>query len=219
VLVPILVIIFFRIHNHYKNVAQTLSLRGQPVNLSDHSVLTLILVDDIHRETATLVEFAKSMGHPWKAIHVATNPDKVYKPRKGVGTDKVMTMLERWDYYIGEGKLEIIESPYRALAAPIRDLVTQIQLEQPGCFVHFIMGNLLMDTFWEQALHQNTAVIFNLAVGDLKNVAVTTIPYRIQKNGLKERIADSLMAEPGARADARDRAAKRGTGQLKAPGK
>ena len=74
VLIPVLVFIFFRIHRHYENVAHALSLEGVPVDVSPRLVQTVILVDDVHAETVRMVNFAKSLGLPWHAIHVATNP-------------------------------------------------------------------------------------------------------------------------------------------------
>ena len=71
-------------------------------------------------------------------------------------------------------------SPYRLLADPVREYVLELQDAVPGSFVHIIMGHLAMDTFWEQALHQNTAVIFNLALSRLENVVVTSVPYQIR---------------------------------------
>jgi hypothetical protein len=41
------------------------------------------------------------------------------------------------------------------------------------------MGHLVMETLWEQALHQNSAVIFNLALANLERVVVTTVPFQI----------------------------------------
>jgi hypothetical protein len=41
------------------------------------------------------------------------------------------------------------------------------------------MGHLAMDTVWEQGLHQNSAVIFNLALQNIERVVVTTVPYQI----------------------------------------
>jgi hypothetical protein len=51
-----------------------------------------------------------------------------------------------------------------------------------------------MDTFWEQALHQNSAFIFNLALGRMERVVVTSVPYQIhRKNG--DSAAEALEAE------------------------
>ena len=45
------------------------------------------------------------------------------------------------------------------------------------------MGHLAMDTYWEQALHQNSSVMFNLALSRMENVVVTSVPYQIHRNG------------------------------------
>ncbi len=172
-LIPTLVYIFFRIHAHYKRVARALSLEGVPVDTSVRPIQTIILVDDVHAETVRLVNFAKSLQHPWHAVHINVNPDKV------------RIVQEKWKRRIGIGELKIIDSPYRVLAEPLRDYIETLQNETPGGFVHVIMGHLAMDTFWEQALHQNTAVVFNLALSRMENVVVTSIPYRISKSQMK----------------------------------
>jgi Amino acid permease len=169
-LIPTLVFIFFRIHKHYKEVAEALSWdtgirpiqHGRPVE-------TVILVDDVHAETVRLVDFAKSLKNPWRAVHVAVNPEKAKQ------------VQAKWDKRIGEGTVVIIQSPYRLLAEPIQAYIEQIQEENPGCFVHIIMGHLAMDTYWGQALHQNTAFIFNLTLSHMDRVVVTTVPYQIHR--------------------------------------
>lgn len=167
VLIPTLVLIFFRIHRHYGAVRAALSLRGRTPDLRARPVQTLLLVDDVHAETVRLVSFAKSLGHPWKAVHIGVNPDKAEGVR------------ERWAERIGEGELVVISSPYRHLAAPIREYVRDLLEEQPDSYVHLILGHLVMDTFWEQTLHQNSAYIFNVALTGLERVIVTQVPYQV----------------------------------------
>lgn len=171
-LVPTLVWIFFRIHHHYKSVAKALSWDSAPPEPATRTVQTLILIDDVHAETVRLVNFAKSLQHPWKAVHVAISPDKA------------KLVEEKWAKRIGEGELVIISSPYRLLAEPIQDYVEQLQAENPGCYVHIIMGHLAMDSYWGQVLHQNTALIFNLALSHMDRVVVTTVPYQIHHGGV-----------------------------------
>ncbi len=171
VLIPALVLIFFRIHRHYQEVARALSLAGQRPEAAPRLVRTVILIDDVHAETARLVDFARSMGHPWSAVHVAVNPEKAEAARA------------KWVARIGEGELMVLDSPYRLLVDPIRYYVEALQADSPGCFVHVIMGHLAMDSYWEQILHQNSALIFNLALSKLDRVAVTVIPYQIHRRG------------------------------------
>ena len=105
-----------------------------------------------------------------------------------VNPEKAEVVNDKWQKRIGEGELVVLPSPYRLLAEPIQDYIEELQQESPGSYVHIIMGHLAMDTFWEQALHQNTAVIFNLALSRMDHVVVTTVPYQIhhKPNGVKE---------------------------------
>jgi amino acid transporter len=181
-LVPIMVITFFRIHHHYKEVARVLS-REHAGKVEVHPVQTIILVDQVHAETVRMVNFAKSLGQPWKAIHVAINPERAVETQ------------QKWEQRIGEGELVILESPYRHLIEPIQHYIRRLQNEVPGSFVHVIMGHLVMHNFWEQALHQNSALIFNVGLGHVENVVVTTVPYQIEADDpdLPQAVAD---AEP-----------------------
>lgn len=181
-LVPALVYLFFRIHRHYKEVAKALSWESSPPETTPRPVQTLILVDDVHAETVRLVNFAKSLGHPWKAVHV------------GISPEKVIEVQGKWQKRIGEGELVIIESPFRLLAEPIQEYIDHVQKEQPGIFVHVIMGHLAMDTYWGQALHQNSALIFNLALSRMDHVVVTTVPYQIHLQDAKAATATPVQA-------------------------
>ena len=170
ILIPALVFIFFRVHFHYKDVARLLSFKGSRPDLVKRPIRTLILVDDVHAETVRMVNFAKSLDHPWVAVHIGINPEKAEVVEK------------KWNERIGEGEFVVIPSPYRMLAEPIQQYIEDIQEQEPGCFVHVIMGHLVMDTFWEQALHQNSAFIFNLALGRMDRVVVTSVPYQIHRH-------------------------------------
>ena len=95
----------------------------------------------------------------------------------------------------------IIPSPYRLLAEPLHDYIVDLQEQHHGCFVHVIMGHLVMDTFWEQALHQNSALMFNLALSHLERVVVTNVPYQIHhhkdQHGRDELVLDDpSLAQP-----------------------
>jgi amino acid transporter len=167
-LIPTLVLIFFRIHRHYESVARSLSRGTTLEGVPPRPIQTLVLVEDVHGGTVRMVNFARSLGHPWKAFHIAVNPDK---------SERVQ---EKWERIIGEGELVIIPSPYRHLVAPIREYVQTVLAENPDSFVHVIIGHLAMGSYWEQALHQNSALIFNVALTGLERVVMTQVPYQIR---------------------------------------
>lgn len=180
IIIPLLVWAFSRTHHHYQAVAKQLSLGGLDIKPHASLMLTIILVDNVHAGTLRLVNFAESIGHPWEAIHIAVNPEKV------------ANILERWDERIGIGELHILPSPYRSLAEPLREYIHLRQAEHPGAFIHVIVGQLAMTTYWEQALHNNTNLFLDLLVRDMDRVVVTSVPYQVS---LREQYAARLQAE------------------------
>lgn len=168
VLIPALVFLFSRIHRHYKDVAQALSLENQHYQIHTERVITLLLVDGVHMGTLQMVNFAKSLGNPWKAIHVGVNPER----------SKITQ--EKWDKYIGDDHLLIIQSPYRHLLAPIREYVMNLLRDNPDAIVHIVLGHLAMDSVMTQALHQNSSLILNLGLTGLERVVVTVVPLQIR---------------------------------------
>ena len=167
-LVPTLVFVFFRIHHHYKAVTGILGQGTKWPNIRQRPVKTLLLVDDVHAGTIYTINFAKSLGVPWTAIHVALDPDKAERVK------------HKWHERIGEeAYLTVLPSPYRNLADPVHRYIEQLLEEMPHGFIHVIVGHLVMDNVLEQALHQNAAIVLNLALQDLQRVAVTTLPYQL----------------------------------------
>ncbi|MBE2271470.1 MAG: APC family permease [Anaerolinea sp.] len=190
IVIPTLVLIFFRIHRHYKEVAKALSwdTSAKPDQVG-RKVQTLILVDDVHAETVRMVNFAKALGEDWHAVHIGVKPEKT------------PVVLEKWKKRIGEGRLHVIDSPYRLLAEPLREYIESLLANDPESYIHVIMGHLVMDTYWEQALHQNSAFIFNLALAGLERVVVTTVPYQIHHHHDAEG-HDELITEDQEQAEA-----------------
>jgi len=173
-LIPTLVYLFFRIHHHYRDVARILSQGSRWPNLRPRPVKTLVLVDDIHAGTIHTINFAKSLGVPWTAVHVAIDPEKAERVK------------EKWRERLGdEAYLTILPSPYRNLVDPVRDYVLKLLEEMPKGYIHVIVGHLVMDKLRDQLLHQNAAVVLNLALQDVDRATVTTVSYRLvtHRNG------------------------------------
>jgi amino acid transporter len=64
-LIPTMVFIFFRIHHHYKRVAQFLTLPFKKNDVASYPTMkTIILIDDVNTGTLRMVRFAKTLGHP-----------------------------------------------------------------------------------------------------------------------------------------------------------
>lgn len=165
--IPALVFLFYRVHAHYHNVARILSLSKERVKPTPHPVKTIVLVDDVHRGTVRVVDFAKSLGRDWTPVHVDYNDRKTH------------VVQQKWRERIGENDLVILPSPYRRLVEPIVDYVQSELAKDPNVFVHVIMGQLVMETPWAKMLHSNNALGIMSRLQAMDRVIVTDVPYQL----------------------------------------
>lgn len=165
--IPALVFLFYRVHVHYHNVARILSLSKERVKPTPHPVKTIVLVDDVHRGTVRVVDFAKSLGRDWTPVHVDYNDRKTH------------VVQQKWRERIGENDLVILPSPYRRLVEPIVDYVQSELAKDPNVFVHVIMGQLVMETPWAKMLHSNNALGIMSRLQAMDRVIVTDVPYQL----------------------------------------
>ena len=164
-LIPFLVWVFFRIHHHYREVRRRLSLEATQLPHARASVIHVVLISDVHAAALRQVQFVQSLGFRWVAVHVEIDPEKTAEVRR------------KWMRFFPDEPLVILPSPLRDLVAPIRRYVQRLRAEHPEAFIHVIMSQLLMDNLVAQALHQNTTVIFKLALQDIPMVVVTDVGY------------------------------------------
>lgn len=167
-LIPGLLLLFFRIHHHYRHVAAVMSTANGKCRPRRHHVHTIVLIDNIHQESLRLVDFAKSLGRPWEAVHVAVYPERIPEIRK------------KWAERVGEGEINILDSPYRSLSRPIRRYVQEVLRRHPAGFVNVIIGELVTGSPLTQILHQNSHFIQQLALQDLDGVVISIIPLQLE---------------------------------------
>ena len=167
-LIPTLVWVFFRIHHHYKHVAKVLTTEGETISLAPRPIETIVLVGDVHRETMRLVEFAISLGVPWKAVHIAVNEDRVADVQR------------KWEERVGVGELVVLQSPYRSVTRPLHQYIKRRLKHNPGGFIHVVLGELRTGNALTQVLHQNAHLIEQLALSDLDGVVTSVVPFKLE---------------------------------------
>jgi amino acid transporter len=166
-LLPALVWVFSRIHRHYQEVARGLSMAGVNMPVAARRMQTLVLVDNLHAATIRAINFANSLERPWTAVHVS------------IDERRTADLQRKWTARMSEHELVILPSPYRSLTEPLVEYVQQIRQQYPESYIHLLMGGLTMGSYWEQALHRNSALTINLAFRNMEGVAITNIAFQL----------------------------------------
>jgi hypothetical protein len=167
-LIPTLVAIFMIIHNHYEVVARQLSLEGfeppPPVTTS-----VLVLVGDLHRGVVRAIGYAQSLSPNAKAVFVETDPDRTRR------------LEEKWGKWGMGLPLIVLTSPYRSLLGPLIDYIDQLR-EKGGenHMVTIVLPEFIPARWWQQLLHNQTALLIKGAMLFRRNVTVTDVPYHLQ---------------------------------------
>jgi hypothetical protein len=169
-LIPAMVWLFFRIHGHYKEVGKFLSLPWKKADVSSYPQMkTIILVDDVNTGTLRMVRFAKTLGHPWVALHV--NFDEA----------RASAVQAKWQELIGESELVFVYSPYRLLLEPVTEYLTKARESMPNGVIQVITGQLVVPGHLGPLLHSKNARGLYDELQKIERVIVTAVPYHLEK--------------------------------------
>lgn len=168
-LIPVLIVIFFRIHHYYRDLASHLSLAdfGAPTRVKRNRVL--LLVSGVHRGVLHSLRYAASLSDDITAVYVATDPAEAENFKR------------RWDQWGNGVRLVVIDSPYRQLIEPLIGYIVKMAADrQPQEMLTIVVPHFVPTHWWQNFLHMNTAMILRTALLRQKNIVVMEIPYHIR---------------------------------------
>ena len=164
VLVPVLVLLFGAIKHHYAGTARQLSLDGYvPRPVGSHRVL--VLVPDLHRGVIPALQYARSISPDAHALHVSVDPEKTERLR------------QKWSLYGSDTPLEIVESPYRALAAPVLSVIDEYKKRDSQGLITLVIPEAIPSSWWAGALHGQTALMLLWKLRSRRGVVAVNVPY------------------------------------------
>ena len=169
-LIPTLVLIFFRIHQHYRTVAKRLSLEtyGEPNRILRNRVV--LLIGGVHRGVLHALRYARSLSDDITAVYVAIDPIETEKVKK------------KWQYW-GDGvRLQIIDSPYRRLMEPLIGYIDHLaDTITPRQVLTVVVPSFIPEQGVYKALHMNTAELLRKALIRQHDIVIMEVPYHIDE--------------------------------------
>ena len=168
ILIPALVLIFFAIHRHYRELAGALSLEkyGAPPRVPRHRVI--LTISAVHRGTLAALRYARTLSSDVTAVHVSTDPED---------TERMRASWASW----GDGvRLVILESPYRTLLEPLLAYVEDILVRRdPNETITIVVPQFVPRRRWHNLLHAQTALFLRMALLFRPGIVVTNVPYHM----------------------------------------
>lgn len=170
VIIPIVVLTLYKIRTHYLDVAAQLSLTDAepPVALRRHTVL--VLVSGVHKGVIPALQYGLSL--------TSDNIRALYIDMDASSTAKIKEKWVQW----GSGiELEILPSPYRSLIRPIRQYLHSLERRYHDDVVTVVLPEFIPNRWWQNFLHNQTALAIKTMLLYSRNVVVVSVPYHLDK--------------------------------------
>ncbi len=170
-LIPLLIGVMWAIAQHYRSVERALDVTWRPQSLPQRVPRVIVPVSRLDRATFEAVAYAHAISTDVTAVHVSDERGEV---------DEIKRLWEAWG---GPVKLVILESPYRALMAPLMAYIDATDTGNPLRPTTIVLSEFVPRHIWEYPLHNQSALRLKLRLFFRPNTVVIDVPYHLGKDG------------------------------------
>ncbi len=169
-LIPILIAMFRAIHRHYQTAAGELAAQT-PLDPSEIQHTVIVPVAAVNRVARQTLAYARSISDNVSAVHITDDEAEIE------------AMRQAWTELGTDVPLVIIESPYRSLVGPLLHYIDEIDKQRPDDTITVILPEFIARHWWEQLLHNQTALRIKAALLFRPSTVVTSVPYHLERGG------------------------------------
>jgi amino acid transporter len=172
---PVLYALMMAIHTHYANVARELEVQDHQEVVLPSRNHAIVLVSKIHAPTIRALAYAK-----------ATRPHDLTALTVAVDEKESKALQAEWDRRGIQVPLTVLASPYREITRPIIEYVKAIALKSPRDVVSVYIPEYVVGRWWEQLLHNQSALRLKGRLLFVPNVMVTSVPWQLKSSDLRK---------------------------------
>src|SRR5215469_5423625 len=166
-----MVVIWFTmngIRRHYAAVATELTPAEEAALTLPASNIAIVLVSKLHLPTLRALAYAR-----------AARPARLEAVTVDVDTAETERLRDDWDNRGMALPLTVISSPYREVTRPVIEYVRRLRRESPRDIVTVYIPEYVVGHWWEQALHNQSALRLKARLLLERGVVVASVPYQL----------------------------------------
>jgi amino acid transporter len=176
---PLVLAMMIGIHRHYEQVTSELTPAAGGVVLPSR-IHTIVLVSRLDTPTLRALAFARATRpHSLVGLTVRTSAAE---------TDRLM---EEWSQRGIPVPLTVLHSPYRELTNPVMEYIRRIRRESPRDVVSVFVPQYVVGHWWENLLHNQSALRLKTRLLFEPGVMVTNVPWQL---GSAERLSSQFVS-------------------------
>jgi hypothetical protein len=170
VAMPVLYLLMDRIHRHYAAVDAELATRPGGTTLPSR-IHGVVPVSRVHEATLRALAFAR-----------ASRLDDLTAVTIRVDDQETATLVREWEARDIPLPLVVLDSPYRDITQPLLDYVRGIRRESPRDVVCVFIPEYVVGHWWEQVLHNQSALRLKARLLFQPGVMVTSVPWQLHSS-------------------------------------
>ncbi|MDJ0418378.1 APC family permease [Rhodococcus opacus] len=159
------------IRKHYDSVARELEEQEWDGVLPSRTH-SIVLVSKLHMPTMRALAYAR-----------ATRPDTLEAITVNVDEPDTRALVRQWEKTDIAVPLKVIESPYREITKPVLDYVRRVRKDSPRDVVTVFIPEYVVGHWWEQILHNQSALRLKSRLLFQPGVMVTSVPWQLNSSG------------------------------------
>ncbi|MEO6881906.1 MAG: amino acid permease [Mycobacteriaceae bacterium] len=172
------------IRRHYDSVSDELESTDWDGVLPSRNH-TIVLVSKIHRPTLRALAYAR-----------VSRPDVLEAVTVNVDDADTRALVRAWEAKGIPVPLKVVESPYREITKPVLDYVKRLRRDSPRDVVTVFIPEYVVGRWWEQLLHNQSALRLKSRLLFQPGVMVTSVPWQLRSSQDSE--AHRRRTSPGA---------------------
>ncbi|MGW3997119.1 APC family permease [Amycolatopsis sp. NPDC004772] len=159
------------IRRHYDRVADELKELGDTPTVLPSRNHAIVLVSKLHRPTLRALAYAKAM-----------RPDVLEAVTVNVDDADTRKLTAEWDAHNFKVPLKVVESPYREITKPVLDYVKRVRGDNPRNVVTVFIPEYVVGHWWEQVLHNQSALRLKGRLLFQSGVIVASVPWQLESS-------------------------------------
>jgi hypothetical protein len=163
-------VLMLLIHRHYDRVSAEL-VAGESDAVLPSRNHAIVLVSTLHKPTLRALAYAR-----------ATRPDRLEAVTVNVDDADTKRLMREWDKRKLPVPLKVVESPYREITKPVLDYVKRIRSNNPRDVVTVFIPEYVVGHWWEQILHNQSALRLKGRLLFQPGVMVTSVPWQLRSS-------------------------------------
>ena len=176
------IVVFFTImkaiRRHYDRVERELVI-GDTDPVLPTRVHAIVLVSKLHKPTMRALAYAK-----------ATRPNILEAVTVEVDRGTSDRLLAEWDAHHIDIPLKVLYSPYREIIRPVVQYAVELREANPRGVVAVYIPEYVVGRWWEQLLHNQTALRLKARLLFTPGIMVTSVPYQLSGSELGQERED-----------------------------